>query len=112
MNRSRSQSLTKWSIFASPRSCHTPIPPSDLMLAPLSEGKHSLHLTGTLPQFNFAINVTYNLTVREDQSTDAGHRSGARLACFYWVSHRKPRFRVSLANPQHPGSSGTAATPR
>jgi hypothetical protein len=56
--------LTKWSIFASPRSCRTPIPPSDLMLAPLSEGKHSLHFTGTFPQFNFAINVTYNLTVR------------------------------------------------
>gem|GEM_PF-4971372 len=32
------------------------------MLAPRSEGKHSLHLTGTLPQFNFAINVTYNLS--------------------------------------------------
>jgi hypothetical protein len=64
MSRRRSQSLAKWSIFASPRSCRTPIPPLDLMLAPLSEGKHSLHFTGTFPQFNFAINVTYNLTVR------------------------------------------------
>ena len=36
--------MTKWSIFASPRSCRTPIPPADLMLAPLSEGKHSLHI--------------------------------------------------------------------
>jgi hypothetical protein len=27
------------------------------MLAPLSEGKHSLHFTGTFPQFNFAINA-------------------------------------------------------
>ena len=80
MSRSRCQSLTKWSIFVSPRSCRAPIPPSDLMLAPLSEGKHSLHFTGTFPQFNFGINVTYNLTVREDQSTDAGHKSGASLS--------------------------------
>jgi hypothetical protein len=35
--------------FASPRSCRTPIPPSDLMLAPLSEGKHSLHI-GRFPE--------------------------------------------------------------
>jgi hypothetical protein len=28
------------------------------MLAPLSEGKHSLHFTGTFPQFNFAIKLS------------------------------------------------------
>src|ERR1700730_8811245 len=49
MSRSRSQSSTKWSIFASPRSCRTPMPPSDLMLAPLSEGKHNLHI-GRFPE--------------------------------------------------------------
>ena len=84
MSRSRSQSLTKWSIFASPRSCRTPIPPPDLMLAPLSEGKHSLHFTGTFPQFNFAINVTYNLTVRRIRVPMRG--TGVELACFYWVA--------------------------
>jgi hypothetical protein len=94
MSRSRSQSLTKWSIFASSRSCRTPIPPSDLMLAPLSDGKHSLHFTGTFPQFNFTINVTYNLTVREDQSTDAGHSGGASrlLLGAIWLNPCQPHF--------------------
>src|SRR5207248_483560 len=34
-----------------------------LMLAPLSSGQHTIHFHGSLPAFNFALDVVYNLTV-------------------------------------------------
>jgi hypothetical protein len=35
-----------------------------LLLAPLSVGQHTIHFTGNLPHFNFALDVTYHITVR------------------------------------------------
>jgi len=34
-----------------------------VMLAPLSGGSHKVHFHGTLPAFNFTLDITYNLTV-------------------------------------------------
>jgi hypothetical protein len=34
-----------------------------IMLAPLSAGPHILHFTGTLPQYPFTVDITYNITV-------------------------------------------------
>ena len=36
-----------------------------LMLAPLSRGQHTLHFHGELPDFNFALDITYHLTVEK-----------------------------------------------
>ena len=35
-----------------------------VMLSPLTAGSHTLHFTGTFPESNFTINITYNLTVQ------------------------------------------------
>jgi hypothetical protein len=34
-----------------------------LMVRPLSVGQHTIHFTGAAPDFNFALDVTYNITV-------------------------------------------------
>jgi hypothetical protein len=34
-----------------------------LMLPPLSAGNHTIHFAGTVPDFNFFLDITYNLTV-------------------------------------------------
>jgi hypothetical protein len=34
-----------------------------LMLAPLSRGQHTIHFHGEVPDFDFVVDVTYNLTV-------------------------------------------------
>jgi hypothetical protein len=34
-----------------------------LMLAPLSAGKHTIHFHGEVPDFNFALDITYHITV-------------------------------------------------
>lgn len=34
-----------------------------IMLAPLSPGQHILHFAGTLPQYPFTLDITYNITV-------------------------------------------------
>ncbi|MEW6207829.1 MAG: hypothetical protein AB1631_05640 [Acidobacteriota bacterium] len=34
-----------------------------VMLAPLSVGHHTIHFHGSLPSFNFTLDITYNLTV-------------------------------------------------
>jgi hypothetical protein len=38
-----------------------------LMLAPLSVGQHTVHFTGAAPNFNFGLDVTYNITVTSDR---------------------------------------------
>jgi hypothetical protein len=34
-----------------------------LMLKPLSPGKHLLHFHGSIPSFNFTLDITYQLTI-------------------------------------------------
>lgn len=36
---------------------------ASLMLAPLSKGKHTVHFSGTIPEFAFTLDITYYLTV-------------------------------------------------
>jgi hypothetical protein len=42
-----------------------------LMLAPLPPGQHTIHFTGAIPSFSFALDITYNITVTPSSDGNA-----------------------------------------
>jgi hypothetical protein len=50
------------------RSCDTVDDGYYVLLAPLSPGRHVVHFHGEIPEFNFTLDVTYNLMVGKEDS--------------------------------------------
>jgi hypothetical protein len=51
-----------------------------LMLRPLSAGSHVIHFSGAIPEFEFGMHITYNLTVAGSTAQGAQVLQGKRTA--------------------------------